>query len=247
MRLSSFTGIITRVFVISHGNFVIGRLFVIQKMRPYCFKLLSINILRITQILARRMIQAKLLWIIYRKEQKIKPMKNMTLIAKTSPDVFDGAPVVTREPAKSKRERFFLGIVSGSLALAFGFAFASIQSLDMSAAGFSFRFSSGTLLAFLVGALVGSIYGKILSLGSSAGASSLLRGATALLVLGAAGGFLYPLRFLSRERLVEVLHGLGIVAVALSLVGYMLWRIKGFLENDMAQAEIEAKERGAGQ
>jgi hypothetical protein len=183
---------------------------------------------------------------------KNKTMKPMKLIAKTNPVALGGMPATTLETAENadhagmKSERLFVGIVEGSLALAFGFAFASLQSFDLSDAGFAFRFSSGTFLAFLVGGLVGLIYGRILSVGLRGGASSQIRVATFLLLLGGAGGFLYPLRFISRERLVELLQGLATVAVALSVVGYMLWRIKGFLENDEARTENAAREHVTG-
>jgi hypothetical protein len=177
----------------------------------------------------------------------------MTFITKVNTDTTSKTPGVlpkTVEPTKreaSDNERLFFRVASCSIAVGFGFEFAAMESTGMDPSGFSLHITIGTLLAFVIGVAFGWSFWRIVARDSGSKPSPIQRLATILLVLGSVGGFLYPLRFLSHERLVETLQGLVSVAVALSLVGFMLWRIKGFLERDAVQAEMEAKERVTGQ
>jgi len=139
--------------------------------------------------------------------------------------------------AGSRNERDLVRIASGSTALAFGVALGSLQSLRHDAAGFSFQLSFGTAVAFAIGAVIGLLYWKLVTRSATRGASPLLRAASFLLLLGGVGAFLYPLRFLPAEKLPDVYKGLAIAAVALSLIGFILWRIKRFLDQDSARNE----------
>jgi hypothetical protein len=165
-----------------------------------------------------------------RKEQPIEQITYMTNIAKTNSTALNNAD--------SNSDRDLLRIASVSTALAFGAVLASLEALYRNTSGFAFHISLRTLAAFVIGGAVGLVYWKIVTLGATGRASKLLRPASFLLLLAGVGAFLYPLRFLSKERLIEVFQGLATVAVALSLVGYILWRIKGFLEQDAAQTGI---------
>jgi hypothetical protein len=166
--------------------------------------------------------------------------------AKTNPGVASG-PVEETGTPRSKNERDFLRIASISTALAFGTVLGSMASLRKDASAFSFQFSGETLVAFGIGAAVGFLYWKLISLSSTLKTSLLLRVATVLLLLGSVGVFLYPLRFLSAEKLAEVWQGLGADAVVLSVLGVILWRIKRFLDRDSARAGIAAKKPSTNQ
>jgi len=165
---------------------------------------------------------------------------------KTSPGVASGS-VEETGPPRSKNERDFLRIASISTALAFGTVLGSMTSLHKDASAFSFQFSGKTLVAFGIGAAVGFLYWKLVSLSATHRASRLLRLSSSLLLLGAVGVFLYPLRFLSAEKLAEVWQGLGADAVVLSVLGVILWRIKRFLDRDSARAGIAAKKPSTNQ
>ncbi len=165
---------------------------------------------------------------------------------KTSPGVASGS-VEETGPPRSKNERDFLRIASISTALAFGAVLGSIESLRKDGSGFSFQFSGKTLVAFGIGAAVGFLYWKLVSLSAMHSASRLLRLSSSLLLLGAVGVFLYPLRFLSAEKLAEVWQGLAADAVVLSVLGVILWRIKRFLDRDSARAGIAPKKPSTNQ
>jgi hypothetical protein len=166
--------------------------------------------------------------------------------AKTNPGVASGSVEETGSP-RSKNERDFLRIASISTALAFGAVLGSIESLRKDGSGFSFQLSGATVVGFMAGAAVGFLYWKLVSLSARHRASRLLRLSSSLLLLGAVGVFLYPLRFLSAEKLAEVWQGLGADAVVLSVLGVILWRIKRFLDRDSARAGIAPKKSSTNQ
>ncbi len=133
---------------------------------------------------------------------------------------------------RSKSQRDFFRIASVSTALAFGVVVGSVASLRKDGSAFSFQFSGAAVVGFLVGATIGLLYWRVVSLSAARGTSRLLRVTSFLLFLGAVAMFLFPLRFLSMEKLAEVWQGLAAAAIALSLLGLILWRIKKFLDHD---------------
>jgi hypothetical protein len=140
-------------------------------------------------------------------------------------------PSSTEPESDTGNTRVLLRIASLSTAFGLGCAVASLQALRWNASGLSFHFSSGTLAAFALGAAVALIYWR-------AAANSPLaarRGSVGLAIIGV-GLFLYPLRFVSAGKLPEIMAGLGVAIVALSIVGFMLWRVGRFLESDARQA-----------
>jgi len=167
-------------------------------------------------------------------------------IAKTGPGV-PSDPVEKTGLPRSKNERDFLRIASISTALAFGTVLGSMASLSKDASAFSFQFSGKTLVGFGIGAVIGFLYWRLISVSSALKTSLLLRMATVLLLLGSVGVFLYPLKFLSAEKLAEVRQGLGADAIVLSLLGLILWRIKRFLDQDSMPPAIAADKSAAKQ
>jgi hypothetical protein len=138
------------------------------------------------------------------------------------------------EHTESASDRLFFGIVSNSSALAFGAVFASLQALGKSAYGFTFHVSIWTAVAGFVGAALGLGYWKIVSLDTTAKSHWLLRIASIIMALAGVAAFLYPLRFVATDALLEIARGLATAVVALSAVGIMLLRIKTFLDRDSA-------------
>jgi hypothetical protein len=144
----------------------------------------------------------------------------------------------TANQAGAKNERDFLRIAAYATALAFGVMCGTIQSYHRDASGFSFQTSSRTVAAFVIGAVVGFLYWKLVAFSARRGASLLFRGASFLLLLAVVGALLSPLRFLSAETLNDVTHGLAIAAAALTLLGLILWWIRNFLNRDAARGDV---------
>jgi FtsH-binding integral membrane protein len=131
------------------------------------------------------------------------------------------------EGPDSRSTRDFLRIASASTALAFGCVAASMASLRGSAAGYSFEITVWTFVAFAVGALVAWWYWRLVAKNPRAA-----RRASWLLALAGVGLFLYPLRYAQSDKLLEVAEGLGLAFCALAIVGWLLWRVKRFLDKD---------------
>ena len=134
--------------------------------------------------------------------------------------------------------RGLLRIAALSTAIGFGSVTGSLYSLRQSPSGLTFVFSVGTLVAFVVGAAAGWFYWRALDRmivrADSGGPKKLSRFvlfnvAAALMGLLA---FLYPIRFVQRERVREVLEGMGAAFVVLAMVGIALWRVIKFFNAD---------------
>jgi hypothetical protein len=138
--------------------------------------------------------------------------------------------------SESKSSRDFFKIASLGTALGFGAAAASTASLRSSPVGFSFQLSAATFVAFMVGAAVALVYWKLVASNSRAA-----RRASLLIALAGVGLFLYPLRFVPAGNLLDLIIGLILATCALSLVGFLLWQVKRFLDTDSQQADAGAE------
>lgn len=127
----------------------------------------------------------------------------------------------------SRGERDFLRIAAVSTAIGFGVMAGAIQSLRDNGAGFYFTISTWTVLASVAGAGMGLVFWKLIRQGKSSG-----RTAVVLLLIFGGGGFLSPLRFVTREKLPEIAKGLAIAACIISIGATLLWQVKRSLEDD---------------
>jgi peptidoglycan/LPS O-acetylase OafA/YrhL len=134
--------------------------------------------------------------------------------------------------AGSDSSRTFFRIASLGTAIGFGCAAASTESLRSSPAGFSFQITAGTFVAFAIGAAIAIFYWRLVVHNSPA-----VRRSSVLLALGGVGLFLYPLRFMPSRNLPELAIGLVSATLALSLVAFLLWKVKRFLDSDERRGE----------
>jgi hypothetical protein len=130
-------------------------------------------------------------------------------------------------------ESGLLRVIIWGTALAGGAMVASLQALQAGPNGFYFEISWATALAFAAGAAAVLAGWRILLQDAPTPRGRLLRaGVKWVLLLSAAAAFLYPLRFVPRAKLPEIATGLGLAALVLSIVGWLLWTIRRFLEKD---------------
>ncbi len=140
--------------------------------------------------------------------------------------------VAEKSDPESRSSRDFFKIASVGTALGLGAAAASTASLRSSPTGFSFQLSIGTFVAFVVAAAIGLSYWRLIASNSKAA-----RRASLLIALAGVGLFLYPLRFVPAGNLHDLIIGLILAACALSVAGFLIWRVKRFLDLDSKQAE----------
>lgn len=143
---------------------------------------------------------------------------------------------------ESKNERDIRRIMVAGTAIAFGCMTGSLEALRSSPGGFSFQISWRTFVAFVVGGLAVVPFWNIVFglVSKNRTRSSHVRAAFLFLLVGIAA-FLYPLRFVPKEKLPEVYTGLVIALCALSLVAALLVTIARFLEKDSENHEIRDK------
>ena len=63
------------------------------------------------------------------------------------------------------------------------------------------------------------------------------------LVLVGIISFLYPLKFIAAEKRKDVFIGLALAMAVLSGVGFVMWKVRGFLEADLKRTEQEEDSR----
>jgi Na+-transporting methylmalonyl-CoA/oxaloacetate decarboxylase gamma subunit len=135
--------------------------------------------------------------------------------------------------------RGLLRIAAFSTAIGFGSVAGSLYSLRQSPSGLTFVFTVGTLVAFAVGAVAGWLYWRVLDRmivrANTPGSPKKL---SRFLLLNVAAGFmgllafLYPIRFVQRERLREVLEGMGAAFLVLAILAVALWRVIKFFNSE---------------
>lgn len=137
------------------------------------------------------------------------------------------------EPTPPKNE--LLRIAGVSTALALGFMAGSMQAFTRDAQGLQFRISAFTVATFVVGALVGWAYWRVvMRMISPASSAPKPTGQfllfSVLLFLAAVGSYFYRLRFVPRENVREVAEGLVMAFLVLAMVAFAMWRVIRFLE-----------------
>ena len=152
--------------------------------------------------------------------------------------------------------RVFLRLAILGTSTLLGFGAASLVALRRTEAGLSLAWTVWVPVAFVAGVGAGWFYWRVAGrmilsenrpLGTlEAGEARTVRrkfvGLSAGLGAAGLGAFLYPLRFVPREKLSDIGTGLGAAFVVLSLVGVVLWRVKRFLDSDTRLNEEEEKE-----
>lgn len=129
--------------------------------------------------------------------------------------------------AHNAADRDFLRIASVSTALGLGFMAGAVQCLRADHTGFYFVLSWWTLLAGGIGAAVGLLCWKWMRLG---GRFAVV--ATILLIVAGCGAFLYPLRFVARQGLPDIIKGLVVAGCVISLGAALIWQVRRSLERD---------------
>lgn len=149
---------------------------------------------------------------------------------------------MTDDPAHPPQPDRLLRVAAWSTALAFGAMASSAYSLRKDEAGFSFDFTPGTVISFVVGAGVALFYWRVIgALQKTAPGAQGAQGnrrrprigiLSAALFLAAVGLFLYPIKFVPPGKLKDVAVGLILAFLVLGLVAVVVIKLIRLLEED---------------
>jgi hypothetical protein len=145
----------------------------------------------------------------------------------------------------SPNQRRLYPVFTISTALAFGCMLATLETLRPDSAGFSFEFSYKTVIAFLAGAAIAFPVWRLILNGTRLGQRQLslaTGGMVVLLLVVGVGAFLYPLRFVPRDKWPEIRTGLVTAVCALSGVACLLWGVKRFTDADEKTGEGKSED-----
>ena len=159
------------------------------------------------------------------------------------------------DPHQPKELRDFLRWAMFGSSVLFGCMTATLSALKSTGSGLGFEWSWRIIPAFFAGIVIAWLYWRltrrlILNAEKSGAtndpherlASREFKVFSWLLGLGAVAAFLYPLRFVPRDKLGEIVQGLLLAFAVLGLVGAVIWRIKKFLDRDTARQEQQERE-----
>ena len=138
-------------------------------------------------------------------------------------------------------ERRFLRITSIAAAPAVGLTVAGLQALTMTNSGLDVNITFTTGIAFIIGTVAALAFWKIAVGWLGVRRERAVVIATIVVGLGA---YLYPVRFMPRDKLPDI--GIG-VGCALGVIGfgvYTFWRFMRFMDADNKKVEAaQRKER----
>lgn len=140
----------------------------------------------------------------------------------------------------------FLIVGLGS-SLAFGAMIASLFAVNSGPAGFSFKVNLPAVVAFLVAAPLAWFYWRLVARMAAEKAPEQRRKkflvfSIGLLLVGVTA-FLYPLKFIPPEKRQDVFIGLALAMGCLSGVGFIMLKVRKFLEADLKESENEVRRR----
>ena len=133
------------------------------------------------------------------------------------------------DPGLSRNQRDFLRIVQFATAFAFGVTAGALYALEHTGSGFVLKFSFGVIPAFLTGAAVGWAYWHlILRRAEQTGAKRFKIYSWLLVAIGLAC-FLYPIRYVKRGALSDVVQGVLMAFILVGFIGLLLWFVARLL------------------
>ena len=136
---------------------------------------------------------------------------------------------------------FRIGGVGASLA--FGAMVGSLFAVKAQPGGLAFELNAGTIIAFCAAATFAWFYWRLVTRMAAEKAprhrrKKFMAFSVGLLLVGVIS-FLYPLKFIASEKRKDVFVGLASAVVVLSGVGFVMWKVKRFLDADLKRSEQE--------
>jgi hypothetical protein len=145
-------------------------------------------------------------------------------------------PLKNNPDQSTNGERTFSNIVAGSTAVAFGLVFCSLACVGRNANGaLDFQWQWTSLIWLAIGAGCGWYFWKLAWWSEKASqphAKGYFIAFCALLCLLTLYLFVRPLRFVAQENVRDVLVGMGLAIIVLTLFGYMIFTLVGWFSRE---------------
>jgi|SRR5688572_23419385 len=142
---------------------------------------------------------------------------------------------------RPENENAILRIAGLGASLAFGGMVASLFALKPSPNGFSFELNVGAVISFLVAATMAWFYWRMVARMAADKTPQQRKkkfiAFSAGLILVGITSFLYPLKFIATEKRWDVFVGLTLAVCCLTGIGFVMWKVKKFLDADLKKSE----------
>jgi hypothetical protein len=130
--------------------------------------------------------------------------------------------------------------------LAFGAMVASLFALKSKPNGFSFEINAIAIVAFVVAGALGWFYWRMIARMATDSAPQVRKKKFVVfsigLVLIGIVSFLYPLKFIPKEKRKDVFIGLALAAGCITGVALVMMKVKRFLDADLKRSEEDNRE-----
>jgi hypothetical protein len=130
--------------------------------------------------------------------------------------------------------------------VAFGAMVASLFAVKATPEGLAFELNLATVLAFVAAGIFAWFYWRMVARMAADKAPEQRRRkfiafSVGLMLVGVVS-FLYPLKFIPAEKRADVFIGLALALACITGVGFVMWKVKKFLDADMKRTEEEHDE-----
>jgi len=148
-----------------------------------------------------------------------------------------------RNNRQANNDRDLTRVIKYSSALGLGLMASFLYSIKQVTPEFQYRISIGTGISFVAAAAVSWAFWRLVfgkpndsDKGLSKPRKRWLMLLSVLLTVATLAPFVYALKGISNEKILEVVEGTALAVLALGGVGVLLWKAARFLENDSKRA-----------
>ena len=139
--------------------------------------------------------------------------------------------------------RILLRIAGLGASLAFGAMVASLFAVRATPHGFAFELTIPAVLAFLAAGTFAWFYWRLVARMSLENPPhqrkrKFIVFSIGLMLVGIVS-FLYPLKFIPREKRWDIFVGLTLAFGCIAGIGFVMWKVKRFLDADLKKSEEE--------
>jgi hypothetical protein len=151
----------------------------------------------------------------------------------------------TNGKGTSGNESVLFRIAGVGASFAFGAMVASLFALRTSPGGFVFELNVPTVISFIAAGMLAWFYWRLVARMAVDKAPQQRRKkfivfSAGLLLVGIVS-FLYPLKFIPTEKRKDVFAGLALAVGCIVGIGFVMWKVKKFLDADLKRSEDEDK------